>query len=330
MEAVNPSQQQEDVATSKRIYLGNLLYSVKPGTIEEMLHEGGFGNFEKIHISVDPVSGRNPGYCFVDFPDKASADLALETLDVSIGGRPLKVRPCEPKKPRASAAGVRWGRDAREGGSADAESPAPSPARNSRGGSGDNGSGGQSFNRWGDWNSSRDGQAPQQQQQRGGAGDRQGPGAALNHFDENMQEEGRRLFVGGLGKMVDQDHNRTEMEAIFAEFKPAAIGKRITARPDESRPASGNRNFCFVDFDTREEAEAARQALDGIELNGNPITVRTARRQREQTQGSGYRHDIQRNTNSSTNNSSADPPAVGASDSPSRAFASRDWRRRVD
>ncbi|XWW98803.1 hypothetical protein V2A60_006806 [Cordyceps javanica] len=322
MDAVSQPQQQEDLATSKRIYLGNLLYSVKPGTIEEMLNEGGFGNFEKIHISVDPVSGRNPGYCFVDFPDKASADHALETLDVSIGGRPLKVRPCEPKKPRASTGGARWGR---EGG---ADSGSSSPARNSHNNSSsrnNDNSGQQGFNRWGDWNSNRDGQ----QQQRGG--DRQGPGAALSHFDENMQEEGRRLFVGGLGKMIDQEHNRVEMEAIFADFKPAAIGKRITARPDESKAAGSNRNFCFVDFDTREEAEAARLALDGTELNGSPITVRTARRQREQMQPSSFRHDVQRNNNSNNNsNNGGDSPAGGATDSPSRAFASRDWRRRVD
>ncbi|KAF1733257.1 putative RNA-binding protein RbpE [Beauveria bassiana] len=371
MEDSSQQQQQESVATSKRIYLGNLLYSVKPGTIEEMLHEGGFGNFEKIHISVDPVSGRNPGYCFVDFPDKASADRALETLDVSIGGRPLKVRPCEPKKPRASAGGARWGR---EGG---ADSASSSPARS--GNNNNNGSDGQGFNRWGDWNSSRDRDSHQQQQSRRG-GDRQGPGAALDHFDENMQVDGRRLFVGGLGKMIDQEHNRVEMEAIFADFKPipifdsveesnntmpleeegeatgkekkkkrikqaqdickiqrnnfqkltrascsAAIGKRITARPDESKPASGNRNFCFVDFDTRDEAEAARLALDGIELNGSPITVRTARRQREQMQPSSFRHDIQRNGNGNGNGSGAESPAGGA-----RAFASRDWRRRVD
>ncbi|KAM3507935.1 hypothetical protein MY11210_006927 [Beauveria gryllotalpidicola] len=316
MEDPSQQQQQESVATSKRIYLGNLLYSVKPGTIEEMLHEGGFGNFEKIHISVDPVSGRNPGYCFVDFPDKASADRALETLDVSIGGRPLKVRPCEPKKPRASAGGARWGR---EGG---ADSASSSPARS---GNNNNSSGGdgQGFNRWGDWNSSRDRDSQQQQQSRRG-GDRQGPGAALDHFDENMQVDGRRLFVGGLGKMIDQEHNRVEMESVFADFKPAAIGKRITARPDESKPASGNRNFCFVDFDTRKEAEAARLALDGIELNGSPITVRTARRQREQMQPSSFRHDIQRNSNGN-GSGGGESPAGGA-----RAFASRDWRRRVD
>ncbi|KAJ3472955.1 hypothetical protein NLG97_g10609 [Lecanicillium saksenae] len=133
--------------------------------------------------------------------------------------------------------------------------------------------------------------------------------------------------------MIDQEHNRVEMESIFAEFKPAAIGKRITARPDDSKPATGNRNFCFVDFDTRDEAEAARLALDGIELNGSPITVRTARRQREQQQPSSFRHDIRRNdsnNNSSGNNNGGDSPAGGATDSPSRAFASRDWRRRVD
>lgn len=104
----------------------------------------------------------------------------------------------------------------------------------------------------------------------------------------------------------------------------AAIGKRITARPDESKPAGGNRNFCFIDFDTKEDAEAARLALDGVELNGSPITVRTARRQQQ----SSTRHDIQRNSN--RDNNGGDSPAGGATDSPSRAFASRDWRRRVD
>lgn len=113
---------------------------------------------------------------------------------------------------------------------------------------------------------------------------------------------------------------------LTKSYYSAAIGKRITARPDESKPASGNRNFCFVDFDTREEAETARLALDGIELNGTPITVRTARRQREQTLPSSFRHDIQRNNSGGAES----PVAAGAADSPSRAFASRDWRRRVD
>lgn len=173
-----------------------------------MLHEGGFGNFEKIHISVDPVSGRNPGYCFVDFPDKATADRALETLDVSIGGRPLKVRPCEPKKPRTSTGGARWGR---EGG----ESPARSGGDANR-----------SFNRWGDWGSNREqrgegnGNSSSENRRNRMAGGEQGPSAALSHFDETLADDGRRLFVGGLGRMVDQEHNRVEMESIFAEYNP--------------------------------------------------------------------------------------------------------------
>lgn len=190
-----------------------------------MLHEGGFGNFEKIHISVDPVSGRNPGYCFVDFSDKATADRALETLDVSIGGRPLKVRPCEPKKPRASTGGARWGREG--------DSPSR-PSNNS--GSGSNRDGGSGFNRWGDWNSNRD------QRDGSGSGERrgQGPNAALNHYEENLQEDGRRLFVGGLGKMIDQDHNRAEMESIFAEYKPYV--------PNSSRHLQPTRPGLYIPF----------------------------------------------------------------------------------
>lgn len=120
---------------------------------------------------------------------------------------------------------------------------------------------------------------------------------------------------------------KTEKEKKKLTNNSAAIGKRITARPDESKPATGNRNFCFVDFDTREEAEAARLALDGIELNGSPITVRTARRQRDGQQPSSFRHDIQRNAGAgAANNGSGNSGEA----SPARAFASRDWRRRVD
>jgi len=54
-------------------------------------------------MSIDPVSGRNPGYCFVDFYDAETANRALMALpSVTILGRTLRVGPCEPKKPRNS------------------------------------------------------------------------------------------------------------------------------------------------------------------------------------------------------------------------------------
>lgn len=77
---------------------GNLPYVAKPYDIEKLLAENGFGDLENIHISVDPVSARNPGYCFVDLPDRATADRAIASLSASIHGRRIKVGPCEPKK----------------------------------------------------------------------------------------------------------------------------------------------------------------------------------------------------------------------------------------
>ncbi|KAG6032765.1 hypothetical protein E4U41_007139 [Claviceps citrina] len=104
------------LSEGRRIYLGNLLYTVGSPEIEEALRAHDLDDFEAVHISVDAVSGRNPGYCFVDFAKREDAERALESLDASIGGRTLKVGPCKPKQPRTSASGTgaaRWGNDHR-------------------------------------------------------------------------------------------------------------------------------------------------------------------------------------------------------------------------
>lgn len=55
-----------------------------------------------------------------------------------------------------------------------------------------------------------------------------------------------------------------------------AIGKRFT--PHEStRCSPGNHHYCFVDFETKPEAEAARQALNGRLVNGNKLKVALAK-----------------------------------------------------
>lgn len=182
----------------RRIYLGNLLYIAQPAEIEEMLRDNGFPEYEKIHISMDPVSGRNPGYCFVDFLGRDDADRALSSLDASIRGRPLKVGPCEPKKQQqrtataATAGGGRWKSD-RE------------PA---------------AFQRWGNWSGQRDRAGGDDSEDKGGV--EQGPSAAIEHFDEVVatDTDGRRLYVGGLAKMVDQQHNQDEMREILGDFNP--------------------------------------------------------------------------------------------------------------
>lgn len=50
-----------------------------------------------VHVSVDPVTGRNPGYCFIDLKTDSGAQTALESLtDISIQGRPVHGRAIQP------------------------------------------------------------------------------------------------------------------------------------------------------------------------------------------------------------------------------------------
>ncbi|KAH9232593.1 hypothetical protein K456DRAFT_1750946 [Colletotrichum gloeosporioides 23] len=210
----------------RRIYLGNLLYVVRPVEIEDTLKDNDFGNFEKIVISVDPVNGRNPGYCFVDFVERADAERALSSLCIDIRGRPVKVGPCEPKKQRQR--------------------------------------------RWGNWTG---------QQEPGVEGTGDSPYEAMGHFDKvvGTDGDGRRLYIGGLTRMIDQQQAQEEMRDILAGFNPKEIGKRVTPHM-ETRSKPGNHHYCFVDFETVEEAAAVIKALNGKEYAGGALQVSVAQR----------------------------------------------------
>ena len=185
-------QQSDALSEGRRIYVGNLLYSVTPTDLETMLAQTGLGNFDKIHISVDPVSGRNPGYCFVEFPTREDAELALSTLEgVSVYDRPLKVGPCHPKSSSS--------RDAKrsDGGGGRTHQPQYRPT----------------FERWGDWNGQKGDMKP----------DKQGPYGAMKHVDETkaraaQNADDHRLYVGGLGRMIDQEQHDREMRELFDGF----------------------------------------------------------------------------------------------------------------
>lgn len=49
---------------------------------------------ERIDIAIDPFTGRNPSYCFVDLESKELADRAMVALDGrEMLGRPIKIKP---------------------------------------------------------------------------------------------------------------------------------------------------------------------------------------------------------------------------------------------
>ncbi|KAI0403442.1 hypothetical protein F4802DRAFT_289352 [Xylaria palmicola] len=102
------------IAEGRRIYIGNLRYVAKPHDIEELLRANDLGHFTNIHISIDPFTGRNPSYCFVEFPDADSATQAMGILEgKELLGREVKCRPCQPKGSgsggKQSEAPNRWG-----------------------------------------------------------------------------------------------------------------------------------------------------------------------------------------------------------------------------
>ncbi|KUJ13944.1 uncharacterized protein LY89DRAFT_621681 [Mollisia scopiformis] len=90
---VNDAKAEKAVEEGRRVYVGNLPYEATTkdiGTLFQHVVDG----IEAINISVDPMTGRNPSYCFVDF---THSDLAREVMQEYDGyiflGRPLKVKP---------------------------------------------------------------------------------------------------------------------------------------------------------------------------------------------------------------------------------------------
>lgn len=176
------------VEEGRRIYVGSIRYSAKPEDIEVLLATHGFKH-EKIHMSIDSISARNPGYCFVELPTAEEASRALTTLDgQEFLGRPIKTGPCETKssKPRYKS----YDRNRL----ADQDS---------------------ATQRWGDW---RRGSGPRSSE--GGAPLEGRELRSEQRADENAaSREGRRLFVSGLPKMLNQLENDAELREFLSGFE---------------------------------------------------------------------------------------------------------------
>ncbi|KAJ0108241.1 hypothetical protein J7T55_000207 [Diaporthe amygdali] len=153
---------------AERIYLGNLLYRIKPDEVEEMLATNGFGEeVETVHISIDAMTGRNPGYCFIDLKTRTGAQMALESLaGTSISRSTGQSRPLPAEASRSTVEKCRLQADIPKMG-----------------------------------------------------GTEQGPYGALDHLNE-VRKVGApaRVFVGGLGKMINQVENDKEIRGYFDGF----------------------------------------------------------------------------------------------------------------
>ncbi len=81
------------------IYVGNLSYDAADGDLQELFEQ--YGTVNSARVITDKFSGRSKGFGFVDMPDSAEANTAIENLnEQDFQGRPLRVNEARPRQPR--------------------------------------------------------------------------------------------------------------------------------------------------------------------------------------------------------------------------------------
>jgi RNA recognition motif-containing protein len=98
------------------IYVGNLAYEVTDEDLKQLFDA--FGQVESVKVIKDNFSGRSKGFGFVEMPETAEAESAIEGLDgKELKGRTLKVNKAKPRNEgRRYGGGNRGGGGARRGG----------------------------------------------------------------------------------------------------------------------------------------------------------------------------------------------------------------------
>jgi len=85
--------------------------------------------------------------------------------------------------------------------------------------------------------------------------------------------ETNKLFVGGISWNLDWQ----EIKDAFKEYGEVTFAKVI-----KDRDTGKSKGFGFVEFTSVEDAVAAKEAMDGAELDGRTIKVDFAEDKRDQ------------------------------------------------
>jgi len=125
----------------KKLYVGNLPYSVRDGDLEQAF--GQFGSVTSAKVMMERDTGRSKGFGFVEMGSDEEAQSAISGMNGQpLGGRSVVVneaRPMEERPPRSGGGGFGGGGGRREGGG---ESGFRSPYGSGSRGGGGNGGGG--------------------------------------------------------------------------------------------------------------------------------------------------------------------------------------------
>lgn len=81
------------------IYVGNLPYTATEDDIREIF--AAHGEVATVNIIMDKFSGQSKGFGFVEMPDQAAAEAAIEATNESdVKGRNIKVNQARPRTER--------------------------------------------------------------------------------------------------------------------------------------------------------------------------------------------------------------------------------------
>jgi cold-inducible RNA-binding protein len=88
----------------KRLYVGNLPYSVTEDSLQEMFSEA--GPVENVKLITDRETGRSKGFGFVEMATEEGAERAIQEFNgKKIEGRPLTVNEARPQPPSEGSPG---------------------------------------------------------------------------------------------------------------------------------------------------------------------------------------------------------------------------------
>ena len=86
------------------IFVGNLTWTTTEDELEQLFEP--FGTVESARIATDRDTGRSRGFGFVEMPDDAEGERAIEALNgTSLGGRALTVNEARPREDRGGPRG---------------------------------------------------------------------------------------------------------------------------------------------------------------------------------------------------------------------------------
>ncbi len=97
----------------KNIYVGNIPFNTSENELQQLFES--YGAVSRVSVVTDRETGRPRGFAFVEMPNDAEGNAAIEALNgTEMGGRSLTVNEARPREPRGGGGGR--GGDRRGGG----------------------------------------------------------------------------------------------------------------------------------------------------------------------------------------------------------------------